>query len=292
MAIVPKFGQIIDNLLRTDPTLAAEKALKKLLQPGRMIPNAQERRYLDTAETAWIEVDGVSIKTYAWSRRVDSRTVLLSHGFSMNAATMLNFVQPLVLAGFKVVTWDHCAHGESGGNRADCRIWMNTIRKMAELHAPLAGIVGFSMGGTAAVMTLAQHSALHCPVFCSLNPPLQFDTMLRKFVSFHGCNAELLTLIPRVAREKGMLLPEQLREILPTSDRLASTKTLIIQDRHDRVASVSEAQWLAGNLAHCELHFTEQLGHNGALSDRGVVRLATQFITKHEGHVKARASKL
>ena len=274
-----EFGQAINDLLKTDPQLAAEQVLAKFLSPRRMLSTPQQRKFLDTADITSIDVDGIAIKTYTWSNTPKSLTVLLSHGFLMNAASMLNFVQPLLQAGFKVVTWDQCAHGESGGTSANTHTWIQTIQTIAKMNTPLAGIIGFSIGGTAALMTLAETtSKLPYPALCCINPPTSCVSVLSKFLASNGCDMRVSELIPRVVKAEGIISQQQLGHILVGSNKICETKILIFRDRDDTVASVAEAQWLVVNLPHAELRLTRHLGHNGALSDRDVVKAAARFM--------------
>jgi hypothetical protein len=129
----------------------AETVLTKFLRPRRVVPTPAQRKVLAAeAETFTVNNASVPIKTYVFGATANSpsQTVLLSHGFLMNAASMLKFVRPFRRAGLRVVTWDHCGHGESGGEFTDLRVWARTVLVMAEKFAPIAGVVGFSMGGT------------------------------------------------------------------------------------------------------------------------------------------------
>ena len=275
---ISQFGKGINDLQIHRRMRVAEKALMKFLSPARMNPNAQQRRFLDAAETSIIQVSGIPIRTYIWSRKPNSPSVLLSHGFMMNAATMLNFVQPLLAAGFRVVTWDHCGHGESGGDWTDMRVWVQSIHTIAQLNAPLAGMVNFSLGGTGALMALAQNPSLQCPLLVCINSPTQLDTVLYGFMKRHGCTPDLVPLIHQVATEKNILLPELIRSVLPTANGLPSTSILFIQDRDDNVATPMEADFLAGTVRHAKLEFTQGLKHHGVLSDGQVASLVTNFV--------------
>ena len=96
-----EFGQAINDLFKTDPQLAAEQVLAKFLSPRRMLSTPQQRKFLDTADITSIDVDGIAIKTYTWLNTPKSLTVLLSHGFLMNAASMLNFVPTTSASGLQ-----------------------------------------------------------------------------------------------------------------------------------------------------------------------------------------------
>jgi len=272
---VSSFGQAINDLQAVNASLAAEEALMKFLSPARMMPNAQQREFLDAAELSTIMVTGIPIKTYTWSKNAESPWVMLSHGFMMNAATMLNFVQPLLLAGYQVVTWDHCAHGESGGNWTDMRVWVQSVLTIAQTHTPLAGIVGFSVGGTTALMALAQNPHFQCPVVTCINSPTQIDTVLRGFLQKHGCNPDLIPLMHQVAAEKTILLPEQIRAVLPRCHKFPSTRLVLIQDHNDPIASIPEAEYFASHARNARIEFTQGLKHHGGLSNPHVAHLVT-----------------
>ncbi|KIV84960.1 hypothetical protein PV11_00705 [Exophiala sideris] len=289
----------------------AETALMKFLRPRRMIPKPAQRKVLDTAQTFTTDIGSVPIKTYIFpGRTADAPTVLLGHGFLYNAASMLKFVAPLLRAGYRVVTWDHCAHGESGGDFTDLRAWMRTLLVMAETYAPLAGVVAFSVGSTVSLMALADAEAqrqgacaVPVPSIVCINPPLQIDTVLKGWLRMYGYDetamVEMMPLIHRVAKDKDVYLPERVRGLLPSRvGALASTRVMVVQDRDDSVASVSEAEWVVDLLrrtrgsegANVELRYTDNLDHGGALGHEGVVRRVVEFLTS--GAVLGRASRL
>lgn len=328
----------------------AETVLMKFLRPRRMIPTPAQRKLFEATEveTFTVDVASVPIRTYVFGGRTTAnspspsqRTVLLSHGFLMNAASMLKFVRPLRSAGFRVVVWDHCGHGESGGDFTDLRVWVRTVRVMVERYAPIAGVVGFSMGGTVALMALAdrewaqerrqkqEHAALEegehavaprVPALVCVNPPTQTDTVLKGFLRARGYDRlaadEMVALVHRVAEQKNVFLPERVRQILSGArGALAATRVLVVQDRHDSVASVGEAEWVVDHLRvqpgsgreqglarrsgrgsgsqSVQLRFTEHLDHHGALADEGVIRAVTEFVTgKDSGKGLGRSSRL
>lgn len=315
----------------------AETVLMKFLRPRRMIPTPTQRKVLATeAEMCTVDVASVPIRTYVFGEMANSpsqRTVLLSHGFLMNAASMLKFVRPLRRAGRRVVVWDHCGHGESGGEFTDLRVWVRTVRVMVEKYAPIAGVVGFSMGGTVALMALAdrdweqkhaalkkgEHAVAPCvPAVVCVNPPTQTDTVLKGFLRARGYDRlaadEMVALVHRVAEQKDVFLPERVRQVLPGArGALAATRVLVVQDRHDSVASGGEAEWVVDQVrlqigSGCEqgmargsgsgsqsvqLRFTEHLDHHGALADESVVRAVTEFVVGNDsGKGLERASRL
>lgn len=287
-----RFGQEINDLQIHNPKAAAVKTLTEFLSPTRLSPNAQQRRFLDMAETSVVTIRGVPIKIYTWNGQQPSPSVLLSHGFMLNAATMLQFVQPLLVAGFRVITWDHCGHGESGGDWTDMRVWVQSILTIAQLNAPVAGIVSFSLGGTTALMALVQKPTLHCPLLVCINPPTQINTVLSGFLKRHQCSPTIVPFIHQVAAERDILLPEQIRSILSGTHNLPSTHVLFIQDRSDNIASEMEARYLAGAVQHARVDLTQGLKHHGGLSDRQVADMATRFIFQKDHSVEGKLTRL
>jgi pimeloyl-ACP methyl ester carboxylesterase len=288
---VTRLGQRINELYETDRSVAAEVVLDKFLSPGRVLPNPRQRKVLDTAKAKVIHVEGIPIKTYNWSAGPGTPTLALVHGFLANAASMLAYVQPLQTAGYSVITFDHVAHGESGGTHVRLPLWMATILAALKMAAPLAGVIAFSIGSTVAALVLAEFPEIKCPVFCFLNAPLSVESLLRKFLEMHGCSSELVGPVFQAAERQGILWPDTIRQVLP-STKLPNTQVLVVQDKDDTVASVEGAEWLASTLPRVKLHFTEKLEHNGPLMNATVVRLVIKFVIENGGQQSAEKSRL
>jgi pimeloyl-ACP methyl ester carboxylesterase len=280
---ISPLGQKINILYETDRNAAAEVALAKFLSPGRMLPNPKQRQLLDTAQAKTIHVEGIPIKTYTWPAGPDASTVVLVHGFLGSAAAMLAYVQHLRSTGYSVVTFDHVAHGESGGESVRLHLWMQTILSVLQMAAPLAGTIAFSMGATITALVLAEHPEINCPFLCSLNAPLSARRLMLKFLQINGCSSDLVGPVFDAAKKQGITWPDIISEVLPQSAKLPNTRVLVVQDRDDTVATVEGAEWLASTLPQAKLHFTEKLEHNGPLMSADVVRSVLQFVTEKDG---------
>lgn len=289
---VSRQGKMINQVQTQDPKLAAEEALKIFLRPPRQIPNVRERSFLDTAKKSVIQIDGIPIHTYTWTAEPRAPFVLFSHGWLMNAASMaVTWAPPLLDAGFSVISWDHVGHGESGGDWADIGVFVSTIRTLAMQNRPLAGIIGFSVGATTAVLALVENPTIQCPRLVCLSSPTHMDTVIADFLRRHGCSEQLIPGMRRAFAERNICTPENIRRHAPNS--LESTSVLIVQDRDDKVTTVADAEYLAGVCADSKIEFTQGLGHYGGVKNESVIKLATGFVRDgKDNHNSTRISKM
>ena len=195
LAEIPTLSQIQDAYKAGKYQRAAEMAVIAYHHPPRRALTCEQRQQLKElrAEGGWVVVGagGEPLRVATWTfcppivvespRREgedgteDERiakqtlqdrqsarekgTVLLSHGYTHTSADMLSFVAPLVQRGYRVIAWDHVAHGESEGEVTNVNHWVETIRvlmarEMGEGRS-VTGVVGFSGGATAAVLAVA-----------------------------------------------------------------------------------------------------------------------------------------
>ena len=270
-------GKEINELRTQSFELAAEKALMAFLRPPRMLPNPHQRSLLNTAERSTIQIDGKGIVTYTWTKRANAPTVLLSHGYGTSAAMWLDFVQPLLDAGLRVVACDQAGHGESEGDWGNTRIFIHTLEALALRYPPLAAIVGHSVGASMALIALADNPLIECPRLVCLNPPTHMDAVLCRFLQGIGCSADLSPRMQQIMDEKRVLSPGHVRHVQLSPE--IQKRILFVLDRDDKLVDATDAEYIATALAHSTLEMTQSLGHFGGVKDANVVRLVTDFVT-------------
>lgn len=143
----------VGGLLAPDAT--ARRASRRLCTPfaaGRM-------RARDTddggAVRSWLEVDGRRVAVYQWGDLRSQPRVLLAHGWSSYALRFLPWVRALREAGYAVIAFDQPGHGRSDAGRCTLACFVRTLHHVADHFGPLVAMVGHSMGGTAAMLALA-----------------------------------------------------------------------------------------------------------------------------------------
>uniref|UniRef100_A0A9E7ZLB5 Alpha/beta fold hydrolase n=1 Tax=Bosea sp. NBC_00436 TaxID=2969620 RepID=A0A9E7ZLB5_9HYPH len=222
-----------------------------------------------------------SVQAYVFEpEQAPTRTVLLVHGWTGDAASMTGFVEPLVAAGFRVVAFDLPGHGASTGRELNIPLGVASLAAVARVFGPFHAIVTHSFGGAITLAALAG-SVRGQPVVSTdrlvlIAAPSSVTVITRQFGKAIGLGrrgqAALERRIHIVAGNpvEAFEAPLQLKAIgLPT---------LVIHDRQDRELGFPHAEALEQAGPFVRLQATEGLGHRRILKARPVAESAARFV--------------
>jgi len=225
-----------------------------------------------------------SVQAYVFEPEaaVATRTVLLVHGWTGEAASMAGFVEPLLGRGFRVVAFDLPGHGASTGRELNIPLGVASLAAVARVFGPLHAIVTHSFGGAIALAALAGSVRGQPPVHAArivlIAAPSSITEITRQFGATIGLGrrgqAALERRIHVVAGNPVEVFegPLQLEGIgLPT---------LVIHDRQDRELGFHHAQALAEAGAFVALEATDGLGHRRILKARPVAESVARFVAR------------
>jgi pimeloyl-ACP methyl ester carboxylesterase len=235
-----------------------------------------ETASLHSAKQSMVTNQGKPFILYTWG---EGQPVLLVHGWGGRGLQFCAFVQPLVSAGFKLVTFDAPAHGRSPGSRTDFLEIAEAVRAIAEHIGPLHAIISHSAGCIPTLLAI-QNGVVARRIIC-ISPVAVFATLLHAFVG-------KLRLSKRIAREQRGLLETSygdtvFERLSPTTIvRDIPTPALIVHDRDDVEVSWSEGWTLAKAWPSSCLVSTAGLGHYRVLHDPMVVKKAVEFLTSDD----------
>jgi pimeloyl-ACP methyl ester carboxylesterase len=134
------------------PAAWAELAVDVFLHPPppmRMPP--REQSYLASARRGTVATRAGELVTWTWGAE-SAPLVLLVHGWAGRGSQLGAFAEPLVAAGFRVMTFDGPAHGESPGTEAHVPLFAQCIAEIAEKSGGVHAVIGHSMGAASAAM--------------------------------------------------------------------------------------------------------------------------------------------
>jgi pimeloyl-ACP methyl ester carboxylesterase len=202
--------------------------------------------------------------------------VLLVHGWGGRAQSFDGFVEPLVGAGYRVVTLDLPAHGASGGRRTNLIECAGAVLQIGRGAGPLAGIVTHSFGGP--VTALACHHGLRADRVVMLAPPQSMPSVSLPVGDWLGLpRAVSEGMMEAFARRLGFSWDE-LRV-----DRLVAglhAPLLVVHDEDDRIVPWSHGAAVARAAARGTLRTTSGLGHRDVLVDPSVIVDVVAFVTQ------------
>jgi pimeloyl-ACP methyl ester carboxylesterase len=209
-----------------------------------------------------------TVACYEWLG--DGPTILLAHGWGGCAAQFAAWIKFLNAAGYRILSYDAPAHGDSEGSLASAPANAGTLKALAEWSTePIYGIIGHSLGAIATALALAAGVATERLVFlapiCFVADGLknhglrngltdtEADALVAYFQSEFSTDLSLLSALARVKNPPPLT---------------------IFHDRADESVPFAEAETIAAHWPGSTLIEVPRAGHTRILLSRGVIAQA------------------
>jgi pimeloyl-ACP methyl ester carboxylesterase len=211
----------------------------------------------------------------------DGPVVLLVHGWEGRGSQLGTLVGPMAAAGFRVVTFDAPAHGDSPGRLSSLVHFADAVARAAEAFGPLHDVVAHSMGGPATLWALRKRGPT--PRLVLISPPLDVRDFSRQLARTLAMPETVRhRLHARLAKRFGVPV-EALR-----ADDVASTMRgplLVIHDENDMEVPIECGVAIARAWPGAELVRTRGLGHRRLLRDGDTLATIMCFLSSPaDGH--------
>jgi pimeloyl-ACP methyl ester carboxylesterase len=254
------------------PALAARLARVLWFRPPRNRPPAGEQALLESAQHVPVEYAGKRLAVYRWG---EGPTVLLVHGWSGRGAQLGRFIEPLVAAGYRVVTFDAPAHGRSDGRDTTLPEMSGAILRVVAEHQPVHAVIAHSFGVPSTLLALQQQRFARRVV--ALSSPATLDGIMDRF-------QEMLGLSPRTVQSLRASLAQRFGEDMmtrysaETMARDMDLPALFIHDRDDRDIPWQDGEAVARAWPQAQFVSTSGLGHRRILRDPAVIDRVVRFL--------------
>lgn len=254
------------------PKLVGNIAYKLWFKPSRFKMPDREADAVRQARISSIATDSGSIRTWSWGH---GPTILFMHGWSGRGTQVSGFVQPLVKAGYRVVSFDGPAHGESDGNKTDIIKYAAVTKKIIEHFGPLHGVITHSFG--AMVFCLAYEEAMPLNKAVFICAPATLATPITHFETLLNIPKPALDIFVRnLWRDYG----EHIYGNVSILDNLKKIKAplMVIHDDEDAVVNWQDGEQIANAKENSRFIKTSGLGHRRLLNDETVINAVRAFI--------------
>jgi pimeloyl-ACP methyl ester carboxylesterase len=258
----------------SESQVIVKKVYRAFFGPSRYEVKSMDQAILARGTSFRLPFAGGELAVTAWG---EGPAILLMHGWGGARAQMTGFVEPLLAAGYRVVSYDQPAHGESDGKTTNLLEIAPTMDLIAEREGPFQAVVSHSFG------TLITSYAL---VERGFPPPAR--------LVYFGAFNRLMDSLPRFQAQAGVsdeimdglrnMLYEQFgREVLEAivNESLAPRiplEALMFHDVGDNVTPVEDSRAIARVWKQARLIETEGLGHRGALQSRSIHEQMVNFL--------------
>lgn len=258
------------------PSIAGRFAYKLWFTPTRFKTPAREKTVLDSAELTSHQIDNNNIVTFSWGNESpDKPLVLLIHGWSGRGTQLGSFVQPLLDAGYRVLSFDAPAHGKSSGKQTNIYEVADVLLALQKHYGDIDAAITHSFGGPC-IATAIQHG-FKTNRIVSISPPATMKGLVEKFSdTLH---------VPIKAKEKMMQQIEDTysKNIWEDMSMVNSIKDvtipgLLIHDSNDTDIPWQEGEAVARAWNDTKFIKTSGLGHRRILRDNFVIETAIAHI--------------
>ncbi len=263
---------------RMAPGLTGRFIKRSFFAPAIPVLSNPAKQYLATGQRFYFQVHGKKICGRQWGQ---GPGILFVHGWNGRGVQFWPLFETLLSNGYRVVTYDGPAHGESQGKTTNYFEIADTVSAFfdqVEEHN-IQGIIAHSLGASAVINHLAVRQADIETVLVA--PAMQPGKILRQAFNHHGVPRKVYEkLIAKLEDQYGYSLlrdsPHLLAQQIPS-------RVLIIHDKDDRTTPYADSRKIAGNSNNIVLHTTTGLGHKRILNDPGIMDLVQAYILERCG---------
>jgi pimeloyl-ACP methyl ester carboxylesterase len=208
--------------------------------------------------------------------------VYLMHGWGGSAEQLDAFVEPLLAAGYRVVSFDAPGHGESsqslaGPGRSTLPEFSESLRCAVDRFGEAHAVIAHSFGAAAAVLAVLDGLTVgRLIVVAPVSDPIGFSYEFAKMLGF---GERIRTGFLKVLEKRvGVSMDKfDIPSRMTSLDVTALPPLLIIHDLGDREVPIAHADRLTALWPGAELDTWTSLGHFRILTDPDVVRKVTAF---------------
>ena len=256
------------------PAHLGRMAYHSWFSPARFNMPERERGALDSAVTGVVAVDDIEVTTYRWGGSA-SPVILFVHGWSGRGSQAHAFVEPVLNAGFSLLSFDAPAHGRTEGRQSSVLQFADCLLALQQQAGSFHGCITHSVGGMALALA-AQFGFAPGRAVC-LCPPNDFDSVIQNF-------QRTLRLPDSVVREMLKLLyathGNLVKQLLRVENNAANIDfpALLIHDRDDPEIPWQDSEKIHHAWRHSELMLTDTLKHHRIVRDEQVVEAAVRYL--------------
>jgi len=255
------------------PQLAGRVAYELWFTPTRFPTPASEQAVLETAEIVYREINGMNIATYSWGR--SGPTVLLVHGWSGRGTQLGAFVEPLINAGLRVLSFDCPAHGRSSGKQTTLYQIADVLLALNDLCGPFDSVITHSFGGPC--LAVAMRRGLNTSSVVSLSPPARTVVLVENFADTLAIPEKAVKdFVRRFEVTFGKNILEEAS--MENNVRELDIPALVIHDEDDDDIPWRQGQLVAQAWKNAGFIKTSTLGHRRILRDPSTIDTAVDFV--------------
>ncbi len=217
------------------------------------------------------------LKGYEWGK--GDRTVLLVHGWESRGTAMRSFVPELLEAGFRVVTFDAPAHGNSQGTNLNLMQFAGAVRAIIQQTGGVHGIITHSFGGAATAFAMAHlDTGIEVEKLVLIAVPASTQKVVRNAMRLMNMPPAAVERFRKILRQKVNNLSFEQTDLVHSLGKVKVGEVLVVHDKLDDSVPFESAEALFERHEHVSLLVTQGWGHFKLMKRREVTGRVTNFV--------------
>jgi len=218
------------------------------------------------------------LKGYEWGR--GERVVLLVHGWESRGTALRSFVPALLKKGFRVVTFDGPAHGNSAGNRTNLPHFAGAVRAIINHLEGVYGIITHSFGGASTVFALSYlEPEARVEKMTLIAPPKSMTRVFDGAVETMALPRNVARYFKKILEGKVGNRPLEDLDLSGAYGLMQVEEVLLVHDQQDPMVPYSGSVALLEHWPNAQLLATKGFGHYRLMKNPDLVQRVTEFMS-------------
>lgn len=258
------------------PNTVGGIAYKLWFTPTRFKMPAREKAAFTSAKVAAHKINNNEIVTFSWGHEKANRPlILLIHGWSGRGTQMGSFVQPLLDAGYRILSFDAPAHGKSSGKQTTIYEVADVIVDLQKHYGGIEAAITHSFGGPC--ISAAMQRGFLTNRIVSISPPATTRGLVEKFnTALHLPKKAAQRMTQLIEKKYGKSIWDDISMV--NTIKNVTIPGLVIHDKNDNDIPCHEGEAVAQAWKNAKFMKTSGLGHRRILRDSEVIKMSVAFI--------------
>ena len=231
---------------------------------------------LTSATRETIKVNNQPVAVYIWQDKISEpkATLLFVHGWTGRGTQIVNYIEKLNAIGYRVISFDGPAHGNSPGKQTSALEMTDTVLALNKQYGKFDAAITHSFGGMVLIYAMTLGLELdRCALIC---PPKDFQIILDNFQRILSLpDSVMQVMIRKSFATYGQITRDAVDAV--SNVKNLKCKSLLIHDEDDTEIPWQSSEQITQAWAGARFIKTSGLGHRRIIHDREVISNIVKF---------------
>lgn len=258
------------------PNYFGKLAYEQWFTTTRFKTPSYELPALNSATRETIKVNNQPIAVYIWQDKISEpkATLLFIHGWTGRGTQIVNYIEKLNAIGYRVISFDGPAHGNSPGKQTSALEMTDTVLALNKQYGKFDAAITHSFGGMVLIYAMTLGLELdRCALIC---PPKDFQIILDNFQRILALpDSVMQVMIRKSFATYGQITRDAVDAV--NNVKNLKCKSLLIHDEDDTEIPWQSSEQITQAWPGARFIKTRGLGHRRIIHDREVISNIVKF---------------